>query len=48
MVNSYMCYKWYCELKGVLVQWMHYDWNQAIEYAHLEPDEDSPRKKKSP
>jgi hypothetical protein len=48
MVYSYMCYKRYCELKGVPVQWTHHDWNQVIRYAHLDPDKDWPRKKKSP
>ena len=33
MVNSYVCYKRYCELKGVPVQWNHHDWNEAIGYA---------------
>ena len=45
-MNSYVCYKRYCELKGVPVQWT--DWNQTIGYAHLDPDKDWPRKKKSP
>jgi hypothetical protein len=48
MVNSYISYKRYCELKGVPVKWTHHDWNQAIGYAHLDPDEDWPRKKKPP
>ena len=48
MVNSYMCYKRYSELKRVPVQWTRHDWNQAIGYAHLDPDEDWQRKKKSP
>jgi len=43
-----VCYKRYCELKGVPVQWNHHDWNQAIGYAHLDPDEDWPRKKSPP
>ena len=48
VVNSYISYKRYCELKGVLVKWTHHDWNQAIGYAHLELDEDWQRKKKPP
>jgi hypothetical protein len=48
MVNPYVCYKRYCELKGVPVQWNHHDWNEAIGYAHLNPDEDWPRKKSPP
>ena len=45
MVNSYMSYKRYCELMGVPVKWSHHDWNEAIGYAHLDPDKDWPRKK---
>jgi adenosine deaminase len=30
LVNSYVMYKRYCELKGVPVQWTHHDWNEAI------------------
>ena len=45
MVNSYVSYKRYCELKGVPVQWSHHDWIEAIGYAHLDPDEDWPRRK---
>jgi hypothetical protein len=48
MVNSYVSYKRYCELKGVPVQWSHHDWNEAIGYAHLDPDEDWPTKKSPP
>ena len=48
MVNSYMSYKRYCELKGVPVKWSHHDWNEAIGYAHLDPGEDWPRKKSCP
>ena len=48
MVNSYLCYKQYCKLKGVTVQWSHHDWNEAIGHAHLDPDEDWPRKKSPP
>jgi hypothetical protein len=43
-----MSYKRYCELKGVPVKWTHHNWNQAIGYAHLEPNKDWPRKKKPP
>jgi hypothetical protein len=45
MVNSYVCMKRYCELKGVPVPWTHHDWNEAIGYAHLDPIEDWPRRK---
>jgi hypothetical protein len=45
LVNSYICMKRYCELKGVPVPWMHHDWNEAVGYAHLDPIEDWPRKK---
>ena len=45
MMNSYISFKWYCELKGVPVKWTHHDWNQGIRYAHLDLDEDWPRKK---
>ena len=48
MVNSYVCYKRYCELKGVPVLWSHHAWNEAIGYSHLDPDEDWPRKKSPP
>jgi len=48
MVNSYVCYKRYCELKGVPVQWNHHDWNEVIGYTHLDPDEDWQRKKSPP
>ena len=37
LVNSYVMYKRYCELKGVPVQWTHHDWNEAIGYAHVDP-----------
>jgi len=45
MVNSYMCIKRYCELKGVEVPWTHHDWNEAIGYAHLDPEEDWQKRK---
>jgi hypothetical protein len=45
MVNSYMCMKRYCELKGLPVKWSHHDWNEAIGYAHLDPEEDWPKRK---
>ena len=45
MVNSYMCMKRYCELKGIPVPWTHHDWNEAIRYAHLDPEEDWPKRK---
>ena len=45
MVNSYVCMKRYCELKGVPIPWTHHDWNEAIGYAHLDPIEDWPRRK---
>ena len=48
MVKSYVCYKRYCELKGVMVSWNHHNWNEEIGYAHLDPDEDWPRKKSPP
>ena len=48
MVNPYVCYKRYCELKGVLVQWNHHNWNEAIGYTHLNPDKDWQRKKSPP
>ena len=48
MVNSYVLYKRYYELKGVPVKWLHHDWNEAIGYAHLDPDKDWPRKKSPP
>jgi hypothetical protein len=38
MVNSYVSMKRYCELKGVPVLWSHHDWNEAIGYAHLDPE----------
>ena len=48
MMNSCMCYKRYCGLKGVPVQWTHHDWNQAIRHAHLDHYKDWLWKKKSP
>jgi len=45
MVNLYICMKRYCELKGVPVLWTHHDWNEAIGYAHLDPEEDWPKRK---
>ncbi len=45
LVNSYVLYKRYCELKGVPVMWNHHDWNEAVGYAHINPDEYWPRKK---
>ena len=38
MVNSYVAMKRYCELKGVPMKWNHHEWNEAIGYAHLEPE----------
>jgi len=38
-LNSYMMYKRYCELKGIAVLWTHHDWNKAIGYAHVDPEE---------
>ena len=46
MVNSYVCMKRYCKLKGVPVPWTHHDWNEALGSAHLDPIEDWPRRKK--
>ena len=48
LVNSYVMYKRYCELKGVPVKWAHHDWNEAIGYAHVDPDEFWPRRKSPP
>ena len=35
MVNSYVCMKRYCKLKGVPAPWSHHDWNDTIAYAHF-------------
>ncbi len=48
LVNSYVSYKRYCKLKGVPVNWTHHDWNEAIGYAHVDPDEYWPRRKLPP
>jgi hypothetical protein len=48
LVNSYVSYKRYCELKGVPVKWTHHDWNEAIAYAHVNPEENWPWKKSPP
>ncbi len=48
LVNSYVLYKRYCELKGVPVMWNHHDWNEAVGYAHVNPEEYWPRKKSPP
>jgi len=48
LVNSYVMYKRYCELKGVPVKWKHHDWNEAVGYAHVDPDEFWPRRKSPP
>ncbi len=48
LVNSYVSYKRYCELKGVPVMWNHHDWNEAVGYAHINPDKYWPRKKSPP
>jgi hypothetical protein len=48
LVNAYVSYKRYCELKGVPVKWTHHDWNEAIGYAHIDPDEYWLRRKSPP
>jgi hypothetical protein len=48
LVNSYVAMKQYCELKGVPVKWMHHDWNEAIAYTHINPNEYWPRAKSLP
>ena len=48
LVNSYTSYKRYCVLKGVAVKWTHHDWNEAIGYAHVEPNEYWLRRKSPP
>ncbi|MFM8621986.1 MAG: hypothetical protein ACKOB3_01190, partial [Holophagaceae bacterium] len=48
LVNSYISYKRYCELKGVPVTWTHHDWNEAIGYAHVDPNEYWPQRKSPP
>ncbi len=48
LVNSYVSYKRYCKLKGVPVNWTHHNWNEAIGYAHVNPDEYWPRRKSPP
>jgi hypothetical protein len=48
LVNSYVSYKHYCELKGVPVKWTHHNWNEAIGYVHVNPEEYWPRKKSPP
>ncbi len=48
LVNSYVSYKRYCELKEVPVKWTHHDWNEAVGYAHADPVEYWPRKKSPP
>ncbi len=48
LVNLNVTMKRYCELKGVPVKWMHHDWNEAIVYAHINPNEYWPRAKSPP
>jgi hypothetical protein len=48
LVNSYISYKRYCELKEVPVTWTHHDWNKSIGYAHVDSDEYWPRRKSPP
>jgi hypothetical protein len=38
LVNAFVSYKRYCELKGVAVKWTHHDWNKVIGYAHVDPN----------
>jgi hypothetical protein len=45
LVNSYIMYRRYCELKGVTSTWTHHNWHEAIGYAHVDPDEYWPRRK---
>jgi hypothetical protein len=40
--------KRYCDLRGVPVKWTHHDWNEAIAYAHIDPDEYWPQAKCPP
>ncbi len=39
LVNSYVMYKRYCELKGAAITWTHHDWNEAIGNTHIDPNE---------
>jgi hypothetical protein len=48
LVNAYVAMKQYCELKGVPVKWMHHNLNEAIAYAHIDPNEYWPRAKSPP
>ena len=47
-MNSYLCMKRFCELKGIPVPYIHHDWNEAVGYAHLDPVEFWPRRKSPP
>jgi hypothetical protein len=48
LINADVSYKRYYELKGVAVQWTHNYWNDAIGYAHVDPDEYWPQRKLPP
>jgi hypothetical protein len=39
LVNLYVTMKRYCELKGVPIKWTHHNWNEAIAYAHINPND---------
>ncbi len=45
LVNSYVSYKHLCELKGVPLKWTHHNWNEAVGYAHVDPEEYWPLRK---
>jgi hypothetical protein len=48
LVNLYVAMKRYYELKGVPVKWTHHNWNEAIAYADINPNEYWPRAKSPP
>ena len=47
LVNAYMMYRRYCELKGVKQEYDHHEFNEKVGYALIAPDsdEDWPRRK---
>ena len=45
IVNSYMIYRRYCELKEVTQTINHHDFREKIGYALLDPDSEWPRRK---
>lgn len=45
LIDPNISYKCLRELKGVPMKWTHHDWNEAVGYAHVNPEEYWPWRK---